>query len=530
MILDDLKKNITPLYVFRFVIYPITNLIVTPTRFLISFIAFCKSLTNYSEYSRFSSHLGINSVFYWTQAFNLKKYGRSGVSPHLGLGDYKLSKWFYISIPSHYLFWKYSFFVPFFMFLWLISFFVWFGDLSILSFSIVIILTIFSTTYYSAIVILQNYNSFGWAFLPIFIFALQTQNLTLIIISLFFICVGSFTVAFFSFAMLFLLFVFDDMEWPILGCTIPSIILIFLQLIPSLKEKNTLANFMHILKAIGFSNKTKLVYERKSELIYNLANLYYTIIYFQFSFFFYLANGITSNTVLLWFCVLAQIINSFAFRIADRQSLYLLNTTLIVSSIIVSFNYLLLIPFWIAISPLPFLIGLTKSVKNPFSFPNYKPFKISLQLKEMEKFLSLVKSKEKILFCFDNPNGDYNKVFDNYRVIYELPLYAASNRGIHLFPDWWTVFESNYEGALGFWGRDLISIKRNIKAFKPDFIIIYQTIDKELDKIWIENNFSIISSFDWGNAETLLKKPYLPWLGDSPKWWLLKVPKQILID
>ena len=51
--------------------------------------------------------------------------------------------------------------------------------------------------------------------------------------------------------------------------------------------------------------------------------------------------------------------------------------------------------------------------------------------------LSVVSPADRVYFAFDDPRGSYSNIFDGYRVIHELPLMVASNREIHLFPDWW---------------------------------------------------------------------------------------------
>ena len=54
----------------------------------------------------------------------------------------------------------------------------------------------------------------------------------------------------------------------------------------------------------------------------------------------------------------------------------------------------------------------------------------------MNAFLEPVKQSEKLFMAFDNPNGLYEKVFDGYRVLLELPLYVAATQEINYTSDW----------------------------------------------------------------------------------------------
>ena len=60
------------------------------------------------QYNRFSGIPAINCFFYWTQAYNLKKFGKRGLSNLIGLGKFNLSKFFYVPRFGNFLFWKFS--------------------------------------------------------------------------------------------------------------------------------------------------------------------------------------------------------------------------------------------------------------------------------------------------------------------------------------------------------------------------------------------------------------------------------------
>ena len=75
--------------------------------------------------------------------------------------------------------------------------------------------------------------------------------------------------------------------------------------------------------------------------------------------------------------------------------------------------------------------------------------------------------------AFDNPQGVYENVFDGYRTLLELPFYVSSEREIHFVPDWWAVYDSNFEGAPDFWGRDVDSVIEDTKRWKADYNVIW---------------------------------------------------------
>ena len=94
---------------------------------------------------------------------------------------------------------------------------------------------------------------------------------------------------------------------------------------------------------------------------------------------------------------------------------------------------------------------------------------------------------------FDDPRG-YSNIFDGYRVIHELPLMVASNRK-YLFPDWWAVAETNYEGAPQCWGRSLDEVIKNCETWNAKYAIVYQVSDSALEK-W-NKDFELVAEFDW---------------------------------
>jgi len=185
-------------------------------------------------------------------------------------------------------------------------------------------------------------------------------------------------------------------------------------------------------------------------------------------------------------------------------------------------NPFLLIPYWLVVSPIPFYIGIAEG--NNYDVPlKCEPYDLSPAVERVEQFFAPVYKDKRILMAFDDPKNIYENIFDGYRALYELPLYVATLNYIHLFPDWWAVFDTNYEGAPEFWGRSVEAVSENIRKWQCDYVIVYQESGTELDQKWKDAGFSIEQVLDWGLCETILRGA-TPWKGEVPKWWLLNIP------
>lgn len=121
----------------------------------------------------------------------------------------------------------------------------------------------------------------------------------------------------------------------------------------------------------------------------------------------------------------------------------------------------------------------------------------------MRHFFEPVAAGKRILFLFDDPNGKYDNIFDGYRIILEPALFIATEQRIHLMPDWYCIFDYNYEGAETWWGRDPETGKRQMKAWDADYVMIYTLPDQleETRREWTAHGFHEISALSWGDLE-----------------------------
>jgi len=228
---------------------------------------------------------------------------------------------------------------------------------------------------------------------------------------------------------------------------------------------------------------------------------------------------------LLFIGVLMLVINESLFRTSDFQSLIMLNST------IFAFEAMRLTPgpivflgFFLAVNPFGYFLGILNFSKQSGAarLIQFKPFDHSQLENDFCSFLSPVPERERIYFAFEDPGSDYSRIFDGYRVIHELSLYAAAKKELHLFPDWWAVSETNFTGAPQIWGRTPDSVYRNCATWGSSYAIVYQKGRDRLDSIWL-NKFQVLGEFDWDNYISLFDGFPLPWEKDevAPKFFLL---------
>jgi hypothetical protein len=512
----------------RYALYPITTLFTTPIR-LVHSLWNCRILMNgqWRDYNNFSGHGGINNLFYWTQSVNIQRYGRHGVSKTLGLGNLSIGKLFHLTSFSLMLFHKLggSMIMVIGMFGWLVAHLLWLSYSANSLYALVVLcLVLISTTFYGNLFDFQNYNVLGWLFFPVGLFGILTGNYFIASAAWLVVSFGSFTV--FYFACWVALFVaLFQWNWLVLFTIIPGLIKIATHFAPLLATGNLRGSINSIAKAIGVRGKAK--YKRKLKL--GFWELYFFGLWATCCVAIYLwSPPVLHLTALQQACLVGLapffwLLNSSISRFADHQSLYMLFLSVSTAVMMVQ-NHIALLPFyWIAISPHPVWLKFS-SEQGVFDIvPKRKPFLIRPLIDAAESFLEPVPSGARILFAWNDPRGQYHSVFDGYRVLFELPLYVAARRKIHLFPDWYAVFETNYEGSPDFWGREVEQVIANIKKWKADFVIVYQEPSSQLHPKWEKHGFKRLSTFSWKTLEPYLRGQR-PFIGDWVDWWLLKVP------
>jgi len=508
--------------VLRLVFYPLTACLMTPLR-LAQTLWNTRVLIgkNRSDYNHFSPYNGLNSLFYKTLALNLHRFGRSGHSSSLGLGNYPLARLFSYPLFSLYAYWKDSIAVLLSgMFGWLLIHLVWVYQVNLSWVLIIMFLAAISTTFYANIFGSQNYNVLGWFFFPLGLYGIFSQNWIVAGSAWFLTSFGSPTAVFIA-SIISIVAAADALSWAPVLALIPAGLKLLTHFYPFLASKNIKTAILNVMKAIGIYShgaKYKFTFPLKTKLTV----LYFLLLYGQFFIAAYLFSG--KLPVMFLVGIIIFIVNSSFMRFADIQTTQMLMFSLATATIMQNPRPALLISYWIVISPLPLLIPFP-FMKNILDIvPECAPFSIKRLKEGMGDFLAPVKPGERVLMAFSNPGRLYTKAFfDGYITLLQLPLYLAAEKQINFMPEELGVFELNYKGAPDFWGRDLDSVLKNIRRWQADYAVIYQTAGTELDPKWESTGFKVLSKFSWADHEEELRgqKPYYD---QTPDWWLMRVP------
>jgi len=509
----------------RVLFYPLTTILTTPIR-LVQTLWNCRILLHekWCNYSHFNICAGLNSLFYWNQALNMQRFGRSGFSPYIGLGKYPLSCLFYNSFISLYLFWKAGAAVLLLgMLSWLFAHLIWLQQANIYWVIIVMFLTVISTTFYANLFSLQNYNVLGWLFFPLGLYGIITKSWIIAAIAWFFASFGSFTVVFLASIISFVSAV-SFMSFAPVFTLIPAGLKLATHFYHFLIQGKVKVSLLNIMKLLGITSrgvKYKRVFSLATRI--SLTYLYFLIIYGQFFVVAYLISG--KFSILFLTGVIIFVINSSVMRFADMQSMQMLVVSLAIVEMFQNPDPRLLLSYWILVSPLPLLASFPFMRGVLDTVPKLAPFSAEELRKGMQEFLAPVKSGERVLMAFDDPKDLYENLFDGYRFLLELPLYVAAEKEAHFMPDWFGVRELNYKGAPDIWGRDINSVLKNVEFWKANYTVVYQDRGTALKSDWELAGFKVLSKFSWESYEKELRgvKPYS---GKAPDWWLLKIPSR----
>ena len=515
----EFKIRFGTLGLIRLLFYPLTGLITTPFR-LIQTLWNCKNLLlgKWSQYPHFNANAGFTSLFYWTRALNLWRYGRSGTSPYLGLGNYNLARCFHYSLASLFSFWKGgTAFLLICSFAWLFSFFFWSSNVNYLWIGTVQLTCLISTLFYMTTFKSQNYNMMGWVFFPMVIYGITTNNFLIAGAGAFLASFGSFTVVFIC-GLLMLAIAIKSLSIIPLLAILPAGIKLLTHFHPFLKSENSGKIIGNLIKAIGLSRKGAKYKRIKKGKTLGIPELYYLLLTVQYVLFYYWLKE--EIPVLIIIGIGIYLVNSMVMRFADRESCYLMLMTLCISYAISADNHYILPSLWLVLSPLPLLIGFEYDKRILDVVPAYQPFSIQQHLLKMETFLSTVNENERVFMAFDNPKDVYEDIYSGYRQLVELPSYVATTKNVHFMPEWWGVFELNYENAPNIWGREVNEVVANLKYWKAQYVVVYQDNEKELDSKWESAGFKQVAHFDWTEFSADFehhKRIDLNNLG----WWLL---------
>jgi hypothetical protein len=510
-------------------IFPLVLVITNTVRLFRSLWA-SRILANgrWSEYNRFRPQNGLNSLCYWTQALNLDRNGRNGINQFVSTGDYHSGyDWWPCSLTSYYLSWRLGAMLPLLcMFGWIGFHFNWIGYQGIGADIVLIVLAaaLVSSYFYAGTFVFLNYNAFGWLFMPLGIYGLITGNYWLASFAWLAASIGSITVVFIAGWLTLAFMLLQGSVLPVLTLLPATIKLAsHFSYAPNFKEA-----VFRVASSIGLNSVSNNIVKYKRAQrgkIFSVPSIYFLVSWGIFAVLLNEAHQrefvlMVATILLLW------VMNASIARFADDQSVYMAMFSVATVSLILNPSILLFCAYWIAVSPPPFLIGASSIIDKPLMPRSYVPFRIQGLIDRCTHFITCTPPLSRILLVLDDPKSDYDKLFDGYRVIYELAFYVGNLNKMLIFPDWWAVFENNTTSSPGFWGRTPEAVLENAKRWNADHVLIYQEMSTSLEDQWTKAGFVELSNMDWGELLHTHLNGEPCWEGGvvAPKWFLLKVP------
>lgn len=477
----------------------------------------------FSDYNRFHPVNALNSLFYWTEALNLSRFGRNGISPFLSLGNYHLSNWWFNTSLSLILYWRLgSAFNLICMHVWLIIC----GPLLHNNLSIhqvvLLLLTLFSSYFYGATFVFLNYNALGWALFPLALHYMLQGNFVAAALIWFCISFASVTVLAVGIAISFALSI-ASFEPLLLLATLPS----FLRIVSHLSySSNLFSSISSIAAGIGINKSSSSgVKYKRNKLSDLLSPRFISYILSWTSFSVVLSILFPNNNeyiVLSLSALLLALLNASLVRFADLQSMYMSSFTIGLLACLKYQSLTLSVLFTICIYVPPLLLG-TTSYRERFYLPRpLSPFYIKSVLQKVSQFLAPVSNNSRVLLSLKDPLGSYSNLHDGYRSIYESLFYTANLKNIHVFPDLWCIYDNNSVDSPGFWGTNPNICETNMNTFAANYLLVYQPSASTLEPNWLTYGFSLVSELDWGDILTNDLDGISCW-GEqpNPKWFLL---------
>lgn len=477
---------------------------------------------HWRKYMGFHPLTSVNYLFYRVQAINLARYGRSGRSPIVGLGEFPLSQWFHVGLPGLNAYAKAGAVATLGgMAVWWLSHLLWLQTADARWVAIVLALTLFSTGFFAMAFVLQNYNVLGWMFLPAGLFAISQGHYELAALAWFAASLAGLTPLVFAGAFVTVLAIEQMSLAPVLSI-IPAIGLYSLNLWPAYRNIGMRSAIAFTAKAIGATDRH--VRYRYTSKRFSARTAYFVV---TGTLFIVTCSWVASPPWLFVVPLALFVVNRTLARFVDEQSAILAMMTGATTIVMTAApDPWLAATLWLVISPTPVLMVPTNrsALSALADLDPREPVDITLLEDRMRAFLHPVAPGQRVLMAFSDPEGIYERLFDGYSTLLQLPLYVSATRGIHFMPDWWAVFETNYENAPSFWGRSVAAVKKNAEYWHAEFVVVYQNTGSSLDDEWSKAGFISCGEFDWAEC-TPVPLEHGRWFGDQiQKWWLLRRP------
>jgi hypothetical protein len=467
------------------------------------------------SWNRFTARAAFNSLFYWTMALNLERYGRRGVSSELGTGDFPLRRWLAHDVIPLLAYRHLGAILPLAgMLAWWFGHLLWIDAAPLWWALAVFVLTGISTTFYSNTFVLQNYNAAGWAFFSAGLYALLTKQVGLLTLMWLGVSFMSPTVLLFGGAATVAVAFADRSPW------------LLLALVPA--GVKMLTHFWYLVTgdsaadAVGFVARgigvTKQGARYKHALRLKLGDVYLLVLAVQFLGVAYFRSG--RWPVVLSVAVAVFVVNSSLMRFADHQSVKLFLAGAAAVEAFLRPDPLVLLSYWYAVSPGPAFVQWDRNRRYLFDVPVYEPYSLERARELAEDFLRPVPDHARVFMAFDDPGESHSKIFDGLGPCRELVHYFATLRRIHFMPDWWAVFHLNYPDAPSLWGRQPAEVAENLARWQAQYAVIYQKAGEPLAESWEAAGFTARTRLSWPELAGDAGDDKVP--GHDYDFWLLE--------
>ena len=496
----------------------------SPIISIFSFITFLKILIHskillngkWTQYFGFEKLNALNSLFYKTQVINIEKYGLKGTSRFLGYGNYKLEKWWHLSLLSSYIYSNAISVTLLMATILIIIEYIVIGFFSSDPNYIKFLLPIFSSLFIITFIKNQNYNILGWVIFPVFLWALNADCNLILLFSSLLISIFSITTLILILPLVLIKSFYSQSAHDILFIT-PSLLYLLIVKIKLLNfsEGFSKSNITWVINLLGASS-----FKRQNLRSFHLGEIY------QFSFILAGLFLIDFQSELyrmyyLWI-IFVYIFNSKVIKISDTEnilSLYLLVLFSYVMSTTLNFIDLLIIIFIINPSPRALSSGSYLSIQS------LKPIRLDSIFENLNNFISFLKPNSKILVLYKNPNNIYENIFDGKRILVEPLSYISNLNNIYTLPDWWAVFDSAEKTKNNsFWVSNPADIKNILKKMGFSYFIAFHQSHIR----YIRNNrnsFKILKTFKWSRFLNEGTKDQLYQDLSSTTWYICEFKK-----
>jgi len=497
--IDLIKRNL-----LGFILNPITSLFVNATA-LYSTLRSCRVFLNgaWSDLNGFTWSGSLVTFFYKTQANAFQTVGYNGSSQHLGLG-LPMTRFWYQSMLSITLYTALggalSRVVG--MAIWLLSMMVWLSSnaVSAASVFITLVATVLSSNFYGNCFDRQNYNVYGWAFLPIVFWGLITGNIWLSLIFATLIAALSVTVFVFVCVLVFSVFIITKGGYvfliPLLG------IIFYLLKIKNLfggrkngaSDEGFLKGFSKLLEFV--SGHGNAVLRRPSRWLASMAltSFFLTFpaaVHFSNSTFAGINNAELTFISLVPVC-LVFLNQSRLFRFADVQSVLMFFLTVSSGVALICNHPIVFLAFYFSntngIVSMVLFGNDNAGSSNPFAATPVAPISTAKVQSSVEEFLKPVPVGERVLCVFRDPCGNYNNLFNGQYPLNEVLYYAGQITGKPIFPDFYLAM--NREASLR-WGAE--NVEYNLDQFSTDYFVVTEA-SSLVEK---NENFTTLGVLSW---------------------------------